>query len=100
MSRRKSKTTGRGQITPRKHGKGKPITYLKSKMDRRRLNEIRRNNKKVPLTGGLKKPHRYRPGTVALRQIRQYQKSTELLIRKLPFARFAYLLVCLFITIF
>eukprot|EP00898_Chlorokybus_atmophyticus_P008127 jgi/Chlat1/8315/Chrsp78S07740 len=33
------------------------------------------------------KPHRYRPGTVALREIRKYQKSTELLIRKLPFAR-------------
>ena len=30
---------------------------------------------------------RYRPGTVALRQIRKYQKSTELLIRKLPFQR-------------
>ena len=30
---------------------------------------------------------RYRPGTVALRQIRRYQKSTELLIRKLPFYR-------------
>ena len=34
-----------------------------------------------------KKPHRYRPGTVALRQIRHYQKSTELLIRKRPFQR-------------
>lgn len=34
-----------------------------------------------------KKPHRYRPGTVALREIRQYQKSTDLLIRKLPFQR-------------
>jgi len=34
-----------------------------------------------------KKPHRYRPGTVALREIRKYQKSTELLIRKLPFQR-------------
>ena len=33
------------------------------------------------------KPHRYRPGTVALREIRKYQRSTELLIRKLPFAR-------------
>ena len=41
----------------------------------------------APATGGVKKPHRYRPGTVALREIRQYQKSTELLIRKLPFAR-------------
>ncbi|XP_074309694.1 histone H3.3-like [Silene latifolia] len=43
--------------------------------------------KSVPGTGGVKKPHRYRPGTVALREIRKYQKSTELLIRKLPFQR-------------
>ncbi|KAL7025651.1 hypothetical protein ACKWTF_013579 [Chironomus riparius] len=38
-------------------------------------------------TGGVKKPHRFRPGTVALREIRRYQKSTELLMRKLPFQR-------------
>ncbi|KAK2949703.1 putative histone H3.2 [Blattamonas nauphoetae] len=38
-------------------------------------------------SGGVKKPHRFRPGTVALREIRKYQKSTELLIRKLPFQR-------------
>lgn len=36
---------------------------------------------------GVKKPHRYRPGTVALREIRRYQKSTELLLRKQPFQR-------------
>ena len=41
--------------------------------------------KSAPATGGVKKPHRYRPGTVALREIRRYQKSTELLVRKLPF---------------
>jgi len=35
----------------------------------------------------VKKPHRYRPGTVALREVRKYQKSTELLVRKLPFQR-------------
>ena len=40
-----------------------------------------------PRTGGLKRPMRYRPGTVALREIRRYQKLTELLIRKLPFNR-------------
>jgi histone H3 len=40
--------------------------------------------------GGVKKPHCYRHGTIALRQIRKYQKSTELLIRKAPFQR----LVC------
>ena len=43
--------------------------------------------KTAPSMGGIKKPHRYRPGTVALREIKRYQKSTELLIRKLPFQR-------------
>ena len=43
--------------------------------------------KSGPATGGVKKPHRYRPGTVALREIRNYQKSTELLIRRKPFQR-------------
>ena len=43
--------------------------------------------KTAPPTGGVKKPHRYRPGTIALREIRRYQKSTDLLIRKLPFQR-------------
>jgi len=43
--------------------------------------------KSAPATGGVKKPHRYKPGTVALREIRRYQKTTELLLRKLPFMR-------------
>lgn len=38
-------------------------------------------------SGVVKKPHRYRPGTVALREIRRYQRGTDLLIRKLPFQR-------------
>ena len=37
--------------------------------------------------GRVRKPRRYRPGTVALREILRYQKSTELLIRKIPFQR-------------
>jgi histone H3 len=41
----------------------------------------------TPTTGGLKRIHRFRPGTVALREIRRYQKSTEFLIRKVPFQR-------------
>ncbi|KAG2071628.1 histone H3 [Suillus decipiens] len=51
---------------------------------------VKSAGKKAPMhttTGGVKKPHRFRPGTVALREIRRYQKSTELLIRKLPFQR-------------
>mmetsp|Transcript_3901 Transcript_3901/g.5064 ORF Transcript_3901/g.5064 Transcript_3901/m.5064 type:complete len:143 (+) Transcript_3901:59-487(+) len=38
-------------------------------------------------SSGTKKPHRFRPGTVALRDIKKYQKGTELLLRKLPFQR-------------
>lgn len=38
-------------------------------------------------SAAVKKPHRYRPGTKALKEIRKYQKTTELLLRKLPFAR-------------
>uniref|UniRef100_A0A1I7YVV7 Histone domain-containing protein n=1 Tax=Steinernema glaseri TaxID=37863 RepID=A0A1I7YVV7_9BILA len=43
--------------------------------------------KSITAVGGVKRPHRFRPGTVALREIRKYQKSTELLLRKLPFQR-------------
>ncbi len=53
-----------------------------------------KNNKTAPpvtapvtAAGRVRKPHRFRPGTVALREIRKYQKSTALLIAKLPFAR-------------
>jgi histone H3 len=38
-------------------------------------------------TGTARKPHRYCPGTRALQQIRKYQKSTDLLIKKLSFQR-------------
>ena len=58
--------------------KSPPTRYIRGKSLR-----------KLPLKSGrlasVKKPHRYRPGTVALREIRRYQKSTDLLIRKLPF---------------
>ena len=39
------------------------------------------------MQGRLVKPHRYRAGTVALKDIRHFQKTTTLLIRKLPFQR-------------
>ncbi len=52
---------------------------------------IKAQRKSAPLPPSaakkIQKPHRYRPGTVALREIRKYQKSTDLLIRKLPFQR-------------
>ena len=36
-------------------------------------------------TGGIKKPHRYHPGLLALHEIRRYQQSTKSLIRRTPF---------------
>ncbi len=35
----------------------------------------------------MRKPHRWRPGMVALREIRKFQKNTDLLISKAPFQR-------------
>lgn len=48
---------------------------------------IKRKSVAQHSVAGIKKPHRFRPGTVALREIRKYQKSTDNLIRKLPFQR-------------
>jgi histone H3 len=71
---------GKTKHTPIKHAapaKGGPKAGVK----------VGGARKKFSATGGVRKPHRYRPGTVALRQIRHFQKSTELLLRKLPFMR-------------
>lgn len=57
------------------------------KAPKQQLGTTKSARKSAPATGGVKKPQRYRPGTVALREIRKYQKSTDLLIRKLPFQR-------------
>ena len=43
--------------------------------------------RKTPIPMNIKRPRRYRPGTLALREIRKFEKSTDLLIRKLPFQR-------------
>ncbi len=58
-------------------------TIHKDKMQKKRLPMKSESN----LTASIKKHRRFRPGTVSLREIRRYQKSTELLIRKLPFQR-------------
>jgi len=67
------------QTARRSTGGKAPIHLLATKCSR--------TKKKNFGMGGVKRPHRYRPGTVALREIRKYQKSTELLILKLPFQR-------------
>src|SRR5207249_3303775 len=48
---------------------------------------LRTVRKSAPSFGGTKRKRRYRPGTVALREIRKYQKSTENLIPKTGFRR-------------
>lgn len=65
------------QSAPRSTGGKAPRKRLATKAAR----------KSIPAAAGMKKRHRYRPGTVALREIRRYQRSTDLLIRKLPFQR-------------
>ena len=56
----------------------------RKKAEERAAQAAKKSGQKA-LKGGVKKPHRFRPGTIALKEIRRYQKSTELLIRKLPF---------------
>ena len=45
------------------------------------------SRKRAPSTGGVKRPRRWRPGTVSLREIRKYQSSTDTLIPKRSFQR-------------
>ena len=72
---------GRTKQTARKSTGGRPPIFKLC------TQAARVRGKSLYPTDGVKKPHRYRPGTVALREIRRYQKSTDLLIRKLPFKR-------------
>ena len=57
------------------------------KAPRKKLDTMARAAAKAAKGNGTKKPHRYRPGTVALHEIRRYQKGTDLLIRKGPFLK-------------
>ena len=93
------KTTGRGSkpaLNPgQRSGSLKVIQEeLRKTMARKRAAEREAQAAKAAKAAkksGVKAPkaakrlHRFRPGTVALKEIRRYQKTTELLIRKLPF---------------
>ena len=92
--------------TPRNPNVDRPATAIGSDVQAKRRPSSKQMSKKMPAkggkqpqklllqklvrqdkpaTGGLKKPHRYRPGIVALREIRSYQQSTECLIKRTPF---------------
>jgi histone H3 len=67
-------------------------TQAKPQKQKTRMSMANEATKQSTLTSvekgtGSKKPRRFRPGTVALREIRRYQRGTELLLRKLPFQR-------------
>ena len=72
-----------------------PVLYISRPKERTELGhrvldwtaEQKRKIHEARMQGRLVKPHRYRAGTVALKDICHYQGSTALLIRKLPFQR-------------
>ena len=72
-----------------------PVLYISRTKERTMLghrildwtDEQKRKIHEARMQGRQVKPHRYRAGTVALKDIRHYQGSTALLIRKLPFQR-------------
>ena len=66
------------QVSIAQHNKQHPLTLVVvlaagGKAPRKQL-AAKAARKSAPAAGGVKKPHRYRPGTVALREIRRYQK--------------------------
>ena len=77
------------QSHPKLPGSGKALRKQpqpQTKKTKKKGKKAQGGGKTLPASQqGMKKPHRYQPGTVALQEIRHYQKSTELLIRKLLF---------------
>ena len=80
-------------VPKRGRGRGAPIPIARkeprgSQRGRGRRGARRRGGTSTSvLHRAPKRKHRYRPGTLALREIRHYQKKTNLLIKKTPFAR-------------
>ena len=78
----------RQKIAGKKQGSAKATTVAKgSKTSTQAASQkaAKAIKKTAPAEGGVKKKMRWRPGTVALREIKRYQKATDLLIAKAPF---------------
>ena len=84
MMQNAKKSAKKGGKAPR--GTPKPRQTMGGKAPRKQF-ATKAPRKLTPATGGVKKPHRWRPGMVALHEIRHFQKSTNLLIAMLPFSR-------------
>ena len=85
----RTKQTPRSQIqTQGIQSLGSQIQGIRLQKKQTKLDRATFPSKKLPLTKQKAiRARRYRPGTVALRQIRKFQKSTDLLIQKAPFRR-------------
>ena len=64
-----------------------PFAHKKASEAKKKSSKPSSNADKNTATNPTKKPHRFRPGTVALREIRKYQKTGEFLVPRLPFMR-------------
>ncbi|KAL2055149.1 hypothetical protein ABVK25_004487 [Lepraria finkii] len=90
---------GQKQQTAKRTGTAIPLGQQKKKKQPGRPSLVGKSSKRKRIgapskasrrtSGGehVRKPRRYKPGTIALREIRRYQRSTDLLLLKLPFSR-------------
>ena len=82
------KVAGKKQVQPAKASAGKQSVASGSKASKSQHSKAPITKKTAPAEGGMKRKMRWRPGTVALREIKRYQKATDLLLAKAPFQRF------------
>jgi len=76
-----------GGVLPNIRAEFLPNKEKRQEQAARRRKNAKKNSKTDDPEGASKKHHKYRPGTKALMEIRKYQKTTDLLLRKLPFSR-------------
>lgn len=74
-------------LRPRKNTTELPTTKNNKKATKKNEKKTTKKRTTPGSTPTQKKTRRRRPDTVALKEIKKYQESTELLIRKLPFKR-------------
>jgi len=72
------------QTTHKSTGRKAPRIHLATKTAQKESRHI----------GGVKKPHRLRPGTIPIREIHKYQKNTDYLLRKSPFQHLVREITC------
>ena len=75
---------------PRQKVAGKKDRMAKKSATGSKASKATAKKKTAPAEGGVKKDRerRFRPGTVAIREIKRYQKTTDLLLLRAPFQRF------------